>query len=319
MASLVMRDWIYSPDGTSKVTASESELTELITSGQISGSTLIWTEGQPEWIAVENSQFSGLVGDTAVCAASGRTMLKSQMLQYGNEWIDPDQKDHFVSGLMEGKTTVTTAINGPWPYESPEKPGTFAKWLILLICGYSVLLNLFNAYVTQVLTSSGEGDAERVLALSVALNIGNMLSLGLMIPGAIFYCIWLNRCAKNAHALAGRQLRNTPGMMVGYYFIPFANLWVPYPDMKEIWSVTMDYRKDSVTSHSIVSWWWGTWIGGGVLVGFLSGFIAVAMRGNVIALVGSAILSSVVQVVAGLLIFQIITRISERQVEIFEA
>jgi hypothetical protein len=316
-----MREWIYSPDGATQITLPENELTGLISSGQVDGNVFIWSTGLPEWIAIRDSGFSNLLGDTAICSVTGKTMLKSRMLQYGSDWIDPDQKENFVSGLMEGKTINSTEIRGPWPYQPLEKVGNWAKWLIMATCAFSFLFNIIEAFVSHsILSSTTAGDItpESQIALSAVLGIAGLLSFLLLIPTVVLYCIWLNRLSKNCHALAGQPLSATPGMMVGYYFIPVANLWMPLPHMKEMWSVTLDYRKDAVTSQSIVNWWWGVWIGAAIVAGFIGGFLGAIMPGNFPVMLGTSILTALVQAIAGILIFQIITRLTERQVEIFE-
>ena len=63
----------------------------------------------------------------------------------------------------------------------------------------------------------------------------------------------------------------TPGWEIGCYFVPIANLAMPYLVMKEIWNASAspaDWR--SLSGHPIVKWWWG-------LAYLAIGFIAAAL------------------------------------------
>jgi hypothetical protein len=239
------------------------------------------------------------------------------MLQYGNYWLDPKEKENFVTRLMSGEAPVKRlTIDDRYPYQSPEKPGNIAKWLIVAMVAYGFVFSIINAFFTRQIATS---DPAEILKYTTMINIGSLVSVLISVPAAVFYSIWIYRCSKNCHALAGRPLRSTPGMTVGYYFIPFANLWMPLPDMKEIWKTTLDFRSESgPVSHSIVHWWWGMWIGGGLVMGIASALIAGFGRGNLMLLLIGSACSSAVQIVAGVLIFKIISRITQRQVEIFE-
>jgi hypothetical protein len=134
-----MKNWSYSCDGKTHDMVSEEELNQLILSGHLEGDTQIWTEGQSTWTKIKDSEFAGQLQETAVCAVSGRTMSKSKMLQYGDDWVDPVEKDNFVERLMQGKAVSGAVVpfQGAYPYQSPEKPGTIAKWLIVASSAYT--------------------------------------------------------------------------------------------------------------------------------------------------------------------------------------
>ena len=49
----------------------------------------------------------------------------------------------------------------------------------------------------------------------------------------VTFLVWLHRASRNLHLLSGRQMRFTPGWAVGWWFIPFANLVMPYKVVRE--------------------------------------------------------------------------------------
>jgi hypothetical protein len=81
----------------------------------------------------------------------------------------------------------------------------------------------------------------------------------------IFVCVivvgrWIYRASSNALALSGDP-SISPGWAVGWYFIPFANLFKPLQAMKQVWAVTDE--GDGYGAHRtppILAWWWGLWI-----------------------------------------------------------
>src|SRR5712671_1363774 len=68
---------------------------------------------------------------------------------------------------------------------------------------------------------------------------------------------WIHRANFNAHQLGALDMRFTPGWSIGWYFIPFANLWKPYQAMKEIWQASDEPKNwpDREVPGLIPSWW----------------------------------------------------------------
>ncbi len=55
----------------------------------------------------------------------------------------------------------------------------------------------------------------------------------------------------------GFRMKFTPGWSVGYYFIPFLNLWRPYQAMKEIWKASKNPTSwEGEERGAILPWWW---------------------------------------------------------------
>lgn len=77
--------------------------------------------------------------------------------------------------------------------------------------------------------------------------------------------IWIYRAQSNLLNLGHEDLKYTPGWAVGWYFIPFANLVVPRTAMGELWEKS--HGDDRPPSHSILNWWWGTWLVGNIFDG----------------------------------------------------
>ena len=73
----------------------------------------------------------------------------------------------------------------------------------------------------------------------------------------IAWLVWCYRANVNLRLLSGVPMKFTPGWAVGWWFIPFANLVMPYRVVKEIWRVSHGPRS---TSHALVGWWWALYL-----------------------------------------------------------
>lgn len=93
--------------------------------------------------------------------------------------------------------------------------------------------------------------------LLVQLALVGLPQLIVMLASFVLIGMWIYRVAWNARVFAGaRNLDFTPGWSVGWYFVPFANLWKPYQAMKEVWRASAN---PSQMDRASVSWWLPLW------------------------------------------------------------
>ena len=69
----------------------------------------------------------------------------------------------------------------------------------------------------------------------------------------IVFLLWIYRISRNLHCIAGEDMTYSPGWAIGSFFVPLANLVIPFLAVKEIWHVS---HKDRSISHSPVTDWW---------------------------------------------------------------
>jgi Domain of unknown function (DUF4328) len=83
----------------------------------------------------------------------------------------------------------------------------------------------------------------------------------------VLFSMWIHRAYRNLPALGASRLEYTPGWAVGWFFVPFANLFYPYRVVKEIW-IKSDPEVDdteaslwqSASAPPLLAWWWAAWI-----------------------------------------------------------
>ena len=65
----------------------------------------------------------------------------------------------------------------------------------------------------------------------------------------------------NARALGARHLEFSPGMAIGWYFVPFLNLIKPYQAMKEIYQASTGAERWQGQPVSVLLGpWWALWL-----------------------------------------------------------
>lgn len=71
---------------------------------------------------------------------------------------------------------------------------------------------------------------------------------------------WIYLANANVHALGASSVGG-PAMAVAWYFIPIANLFMPFVAMREIWKASREPRDwEIVAAPATIGWWWFCWI-----------------------------------------------------------
>jgi hypothetical protein len=138
--------------------------------------------------------------------------------------------------------------------------------------------------------------------------------LALYVGCAIVFLIWLYRASSNARALGARDMMVTPGWAVGWYFVPLANLGMPYVTMRDLWKASAKPRDWQIESApATIALWWGCWI-----VANLTGLIAFRLEYEMgvealPATQGLGLVSEIFTIPAALLLTRIIAGIQAMQ------
>lgn len=269
-----MSEWYYEKEGTQQGPVSDTELRSLQSSGQVSGETLIWREGMDEWTPLSESD---LDTPTAICAVTGERHPQAEMLQYGEQWILPDQKDAFVQRLNEGVPEVSLSWD-EYHYADPGKRALAAKIALAIAMAAPILLIVGSFIYGAILATTNDGEVVyNEEAYSLFSTLGLLAVWGICF---VFYGRWLHLASKNAHVLAQTSLDQTPGWSVGFYFVPIASLWKPFVSMKEIYNASLGESLD--TGRALVGWWWGMHLTYSILNNFLP---IIGIPGGIAALI----------------------------------
>jgi|GEM_PF-4518444 len=247
-----MPDWFYAKDSQKIGPLPESEIRALIEKGTLSKDTLVWTDGMNDWLpTIDVPLLTSSDVETAICAVGGERMPISAMLNYGDQWVDPANKEVFVQGLHEG--VHQPPASGAYIYADPTKRANITKRLFVIGVIFEIGMNIFDYF------DSGVDSIDFTIADGFSAFFGLGFAL-VYTAGVVAFCMWMNRVCRNAHALATREMTITPGWSVGYFFIPIVSLWKPFQAMKEIWKASV-----GVAPAPVLGLWWTLWL--------VSGFI----------------------------------------------
>jgi len=155
----------------------------------------------------------------------------------------------------EHTTESVRPLNGPFARLK------WSAWAVIIFNALLVPLYLLDIWA---LTPDG---ADWLFSVDPNLTVYNMafavLGIGAFVVyvlSVIFVCLWTFRAMKNLHTVKSRVVEVSPGWAVGWYFIPFANLWMPFKGMSQIWHGSHDQAGMASPGAAGLNWWWALWI-----------------------------------------------------------
>jgi hypothetical protein len=84
-----------------------------------------------------------------------------------------------------------------------------------------------------------------------------LLQFWLFIAVGAAFLIWVFRATRELGNLPGARMPFGPGWSVGFFFVPVANLFVPYQVVKHIWIAAHAGRP---AGRLFVAWWWALFL-----------------------------------------------------------
>ncbi|NRD89295.1 hypothetical protein C8024_07330 [Sphingopyxis sp. BSNA05] len=76
----------------------------------------------------------------------------------------------------------------------------------------------------------------------------------------IVFSMWIHRAAHNIVTADIDGFSYTPGWAVGWFFIPFANLFKPFQAMRQIWNASHGASGFLNEGSQTVTIWWSAWL-----------------------------------------------------------
>lgn len=107
--------------------------------------------------------------------------------------------------------------------------------------------------------------------------------------------VWIWKARANLRDLGLDGLRHGPWWAVAAWFVPIANLFVPFQSMRELWNRSAGEDEFQATGPvGPVSGWWACWIGGGVLTAIFTATILIDAQPGVYVVTSPAMISIIV-------------------------
>ncbi|MEQ9505361.1 MAG: DUF4328 domain-containing protein [Hyphomonas sp.] len=177
---------------------------------------------------------------------------------------------------MTEQTIGAAAMSAPRPLINRYRP--MRLFLIAYAIGEAglVVMNSAEYYFRNVRSTDPFDEGTLGMTFSLGFAVAGLLQLVGLLVSFVLVSLWTFRAMKNLHLSGAREVSMSPGWAVGWYFIPFANLWKPFEGMLQIWRGSLAQAGQDVKVASYVGWWWATWIISNIISNIsvrLSGFI----------------------------------------------
>ena len=148
---------------------------------------------------------------------------------------------------------------------------SLTKWVIWLLKLQILVavVSLFSDYFEYSLLTEFQNELfasqdeflQKVNASDFRQGVIAIVYLVVFIVSGILILKWLYRSNYNVKQLGAKDMEFSPGWSIGYYFIPFVNLWKPFQAMKELWKTSVNPSDwQNLKSPSTITLWWGLWI-----------------------------------------------------------
>ncbi len=76
----------------------------------------------------------------------------------------------------------------------------------------------------------------------------------------VLVCRFTYRTMRNLHTIGSPTAEMSPGWTVGWYFVPFANLWQPAMGMSQVYHGTHEAVGEKSRASSPIPLWWTCWL-----------------------------------------------------------
>lgn len=215
-------------------------------------------------------------------------------------------------------STNETALNKHAFPEGVRSLSGLSKWLRIGLAVFavsSVVMTIFNAVIWMMPQTVSDQAFQDGMPTAFLLSFGSLAVIVAYFASfllcVVLTCRFTVRAMKNLYTVGEKTMEKSPGWTVGSYFVPFANLIVPYMGMEEAYDGSRLAAGHNPHADFVLPGWWGLWIFGN-MVGNVSNFIGNNPIAN--TLIGGA--SLLMLAGAAVLMRVAVGRISDAQTEI---
>ena len=149
----------------------------------------------------------------------------------------------------------------------------FVTFAVIAVMG-AVLGLVEGMFFPELVADDVEPETAGATLTLVGIGCQALLYLIVFLTIVVLYCKFIHRSRWNAEALGSRGMEFTPGWAVGWFFVPFANLFQPYRAVREIYLASdpdagpHDWSRGE--GSSLLGVWWALWVISNLLGGFLA-------------------------------------------------
>ncbi len=132
--------------------------------------------------------------------------------------------------------------------------------LSCLVGAAGLILNYLTLRLVPEIDSGFASTMSRLDRLEAGQALTNAVSIWALLVTAVPFLVWLHRASGNARALGIENLPTSPGLAVGYWFVPFMNLIMPPKVVADLWRASAaeaepETWQDAAVPSWIILWW----------------------------------------------------------------
>jgi len=155
---------------------------------------------------------------------------------------------------------------------------TFLK-VFFWLYAVGAFLGAVNSYRTiRFLNQATAGGFSDMAEMGAAANfidqsemIRAVITFGIFIVCTVAYGRFVMRASKNLSAVGSSEITMSPGSLVWWHFVPFANLVMPLQGVSEVARGSREAAGQPKTTPAPVGLWWAAWIFGTIASGIAGG------------------------------------------------
>jgi len=134
-----------------------------------------------------------------------------------------------------------------------------------------------------------------------------------VLAAGVVWLFWQHRAQKNLQLL-GARTKYSPGWAVGWWFVPVANIWMPYQTMRELYATSLPNPDGSRASNTpVIGWWWVAYLIGSFLPAVQGGVSEFPSYGELVVTSWIGVIGRLVQAGAALLAMRIVSDVVRGQ------
>lgn len=189
---------------------------------------------QRQWARIFDASSEELGAFVATLGKDPSNIWTTEERQDQGAWIAPPMVSNYVRPTEEENARF--AMHGPAldRFKGLEAPAAWAIGVVASGTAFGALEASMGLRQVLTLGEGGPGALSNFATLSDAFTLPLLFNLVLLILGAVAVLIWMARSIKNLAALGVMDYPFKTAFAVGSFFIPFANLYIPYKAMASL-------------------------------------------------------------------------------------
>ena len=152
-------------------------------------------------------------------------------------------------------------------FKSAHLRATIVKTLLFAgatLGGISLVADALSLTFPPLVEGQELSDNPAGAALAIIVVLLALIDVIVYLTTVVFFLTWLYRAYGNLRAFnPGRRLDSSPGFAVGSFFIPFANMVLPYRAVRETWLKSGPPDEALLAEPKPPAWfpfWWAFWL-----------------------------------------------------------